>query len=75
MKRNPLAQEDAVSGYKFDELLYVGSGSASRVLRALSISASDTISINLSQDNSEAFQDFSNGQTQHLPQVLRGRDL
>ena len=78
-KQSLPAQEDAVSSHKFDELLYVGSGSASRVLRALSTSATDAISINLSQDNSE---DMNNNvktlpmdKLSTLPQVLRGRDL
>jgi hypothetical protein len=44
-KQNLPVQEDAISIYRFDELLYIGTGSVSRVLSVLSFSAGDTLSI------------------------------
>ena len=46
-KQNLPAQADVILHHRFDELLYLGTGSTSRVLRALSVSAKDTVSINL----------------------------
>ena len=65
--------------HRFDELLYFGTGSTSRVLRALSVSVKDTVSINLVQDKTADTN--SNPTTlpidelSTLPHVLRGRDL
>jgi Polyketide synthase dehydratase len=78
-KQNLPAQEDAIPHHKFDELLYIGTGSASRVLRALSNSAKDIVSINLVQDNTadtnSKVKTVPMDQLSTLPQVLRGRDL
>ena len=78
-KQSLPVQEDAISNHKFDELLYVGSGSASRVLRALSTSAKDIVSLNLAQDNAadinSMVKTLSIDELSTLPQVLRGRDL
>lgn len=77
-KQNLPAQGDATN-HKFDELLYVGSGSASRVLRALSASARDTLSINLAQDNAanmnSTVRTMPIEELSTLPKVLRNRDL
>ena len=73
------AQEDTVINHTFDELLYVGGGSASRVMRALYTSAKDTISINLTQDGApdanSKVKSLSIDELNTLPQVLRGDDL
>jgi hypothetical protein len=78
-KQNCPAQEDAISSHKFDELLYIGTGSASRVLNSLSASAKDTVSINLVQDNTadtnSKVKTLAIDDLNTLPQVLRGRDL
>ena len=70
---------DAISNHTFDELLYVGSGSASRVLRSLTASAKDTVSINLAQDNTAdttgKVMSLPIDELSTLPQVLRGHDL
>ncbi|KAF8811343.1 ketoacyl-synt-domain-containing protein [Phlegmacium glaucopus] len=77
-KQSLPSQEDATV-HKFDELLYVGSGSTSRVLGALSASAKDTVSINLVQDNAtnsdSKVKTLPIDELSTLPNVLRGRDL
>ena len=78
-RQNLPAQEDVISNHKFDELLYIGTGSASRVLNALSASAKDTVSINLVQDNTadtnNKVKTLPIDELSTLPQILRGRDL
>jgi hypothetical protein len=78
-KQSLPVQENAISNHKFDKLLYVASGSASRVLCALSTSAKDIVSLNLAQDNAadinSKVKTLSIDELSTLPQVLRGRDL
>ena len=78
-KQNLPVQEDAISNYKFDELLYIGTGSASKVLNALTASAKETLSINLVNDNTadmnSKVKTLPIDELSTLPQVLRGHDL
>ena len=78
-KQNLPAQDNAISHHKFDELLYIGTGSTSRVLRALSASAKDIVSINLVQnhaaDTDSKIKTLAIDELSTLPQVIRGTDL
>ena len=68
---------NAIYNHKFDELLYLGAGSASKVLNALS--ASDTVFINLVQENTadtkSKVKALPIDELSTLLRVLRGRGL
>ncbi|PPQ84949.1 hypothetical protein CVT25_004462 [Psilocybe cyanescens] len=67
--------------HRFDELLYLGNGVASRVLSALSSSAKDAVSVELphlshgdAKENPKV-KSVSCDQIETLPSVLRGQDV
>ncbi|KAJ3515067.1 hypothetical protein NLJ89_g1986 [Agrocybe chaxingu] len=77
-----LTQQESSSGHKYDELLYVGNGPSSRVLKALSASARDAVSLEVAglHKDAEAYKNdnvkcLASGQIDGIAASMRGQDV